>query len=117
MPTDLDGPAMVPPQGIVPNFERGRNRQALAYAVVFLGIAFSTLSTVLHLVNRAISKRLGMAEFFLITAWGQYLAFQVIVLRCAYFPGIGRNQWDFRLRDLPEFLHVRALLIDSEIFH
>ncbi|PHH65878.1 hypothetical protein CDD81_1247 [Ophiocordyceps australis] len=97
---------MAPPPGVVPNFERPESRDLLLCTVISLGVVFSSLSAILHLANRALARRFGLVEFFLIAAWAQFLAFQFIIFKGSLFPGVGRHQWNVQLKDLEDFLFL-----------
>jgi hypothetical protein len=49
---DLDGPALAPPPGIVPNFNNPPNQNGLARGVLGATVAIATVSMVLRLYGR-----------------------------------------------------------------
>ncbi|KAJ2990220.1 hypothetical protein NUW58_g3062 [Xylaria curta] len=101
---NLTGPALTPPDGVIPDFENHGGNHVVGYTVVILGIIISTFSVALHLANKTISKKFGLGEFLLIAAWGQYLGFQAVIYRSAVF-GISRHQWNFQLKDVSWYFY------------
>lgn len=65
---NLSAPGLDPPDGVVPDFNN-TGRHTVGYAISVLGIIISTASVLPHLANRAMSRRFGLIEVFLIAAW------------------------------------------------
>jgi hypothetical protein len=70
-PADMnpDGPAMVPPPGEVSNFDSPDGNHTLGFAIIITGSVIATLSVVVRLISRALTKRwFGLADAFLVCA-------------------------------------------------
>lgn len=65
---DLDGPALAPPDGVTPNFDRVENQNELAIFVLTLCAVVATLCLFLRAYARAwLLRKVGLEEgmFFL----------------------------------------------------
>lgn len=65
--TDLDGPAIAPPEGTTPNFELQNRNNGVGYFVVIFCAILSTLSVALRLASRYQIGRFHIEDVFLIT--------------------------------------------------
>lgn len=61
----LDGPALDPPPGVVPNLDTDGNH-TLGYAVVIVTAVLSTLAVLVRLTASLPMKRLGLEEFLVV---------------------------------------------------
>lgn len=59
---DLEGPAMVPPDGVEPNFENPENQNALAWGVLTTCVVVATVSLLLRAYGRVYLMRKVQAE-------------------------------------------------------
>ncbi|KAI0023351.1 hypothetical protein F4780DRAFT_729424 [Xylariomycetidae sp. FL0641] len=101
----LNGPALAPPQGVIPNFENPPNRDAAAQAVNCLGLVISSAVLLLRAYARlCCMKRIQIEDFLALAAYGTYLG----CVYCSYdvldISGLFVHQWDVRLGDLPAIL-------------
>ncbi|KAI0868695.1 hypothetical protein GGS24DRAFT_494363 [Hypoxylon argillaceum] len=103
----LNGPALDPPPGIMPNFDNPPNGNAIGLAITTVSISISTAALVLAAYVKLYRVRKAhLEDFFGLT---------VGVCYCVYDTaraGLLIHQWDVRVRDLsPRFynVHVGAL--------
>jgi len=66
---DPNGPALDPPPGVIPVFDDPPEiRHALGFGVAITGTALAVLSVLIRLTERAMSRKFGWADLFLILA-------------------------------------------------
>ncbi|KAH8732138.1 hypothetical protein GQ44DRAFT_735788 [Phaeosphaeriaceae sp. PMI808] len=91
----LDGPALKPPLGVVPNFDNPPNGNALCYSVLLLSICVSTIVVLMRAWARiSCAKKYRVEDFFMIAALAIYAGFIYIVWICYLHPGSFVHQWN-----------------------
>lgn len=64
----LDGPALEPPPGVVPDFVNRGGKHDVGYAVVIVGAALATLAVFFRLYSRVAIKSFKVEDALLISA-------------------------------------------------
>ncbi|KAF1960479.1 hypothetical protein CC80DRAFT_392447, partial [Byssothecium circinans] len=104
----LNGPGLMPPLGVRPNFDDPPNRNALCYSVLLLSICVSTIVVLVRTWARIFCiKKFRLEDFFMIAALAIYAGFIYIVWVCYLHPGSFVHQWNVRVKDLKPFFEVR----------
>lgn len=67
--TDLDGPAIAPPEGTTPNFDLQDRNHAIGYFVVIFCAILSTVAVVLRLASRYHLGRFYVEDIYLIMGY------------------------------------------------
>ncbi|KAL7621866.1 hypothetical protein AAE478_007366 [Parahypoxylon ruwenzoriense] len=89
----LNGPALAPPDGVIPNFDNPPNRNYIAQAVLPLCLVATTLAFLLRAYARLFClKKIELPDNI-------YFGY-----RLQEKPGAFVHQWDIRLKDMPEIL-------------
>ncbi|KAI1081303.1 hypothetical protein F5B20DRAFT_579172 [Whalleya microplaca] len=103
----LDGPALQPPDGVIPNFVNPSNRNGLAHATLALCLSFATVFFLMRLYIRFIyMKKHYLEDYLLIAAYGLFVGFISRGYFQLGFTGFYVHQWDIRLRDFFTLLHL-----------
>ncbi|KAJ4288366.1 hypothetical protein N0V90_011600 [Kalmusia sp. IMI 367209] len=101
----LEGPAIPPPLGVLPNFEHPPNRRALGWAITILCTSLSTFAVLLRMYSRIVcAKRVGIEDYLAVGALAVYGGFQYYVMSIAAYPGFFVHTWDIKLKALSGFL-------------
>lgn len=98
---DLDGPALAPPDGVTPNFDRVENQNELAIFVLTLCAVVATLCLFLRAYARAwLLRKVGLEEALIVAAygcfWGTLYPSYAMIETCGYFV----HQWNVRLGNM-----------------
>ncbi|OTB03634.1 hypothetical protein M426DRAFT_173895 [Hypoxylon sp. CI-4A] len=94
--TDIDGPAMPPPDGIS-NFDDPPNRNIIGQVVLPLCFAFTTLAVFLRTYARLFCiKRIGVPDILMIIAFGCYVVEIYLGYRLRFDAGFYVHTWDIR---------------------
>ncbi|KAF7953323.1 hypothetical protein EAE96_006534 [Botrytis aclada] len=106
----LNGPALQPPDGVVPNFTDPRRLTQVMLAVELLFLLSTTIAVLVRLYTKLIINRKGNLEDLLCTiSWGLFVAIFVLI-QWGGVVGAGRHQWDVRLKDLKHFLYALHII-------
>ncbi|KAK6598096.1 hypothetical protein H4I96_09048 [Botrytis cinerea] len=109
----LNGPALQPPNGVVPDFTGPRRLTQVMFAVELLFLLCTTIAVLVRLYTKLIINRKGTLEDLLCTiSWALFAAL-FILIRWGGVAGAGRHQWDVQLKDLKHFLyglHIISIL-------
>ncbi|KAG8157419.1 hypothetical protein KVR01_012803 [Diaporthe batatas] len=98
--TDLDGPAIEPPDGVTPNFEIQNRHHAVGYFVLIFCAILSTLAVILRLASRYHIGRFHIEDVFFIMGYGIFAGYLYPIYEVSIWPGVQVHQWDIKLRDI-----------------
>ncbi|KAJ3554721.1 hypothetical protein NPX13_g10540 [Xylaria arbuscula] len=115
----LNGPALPPPPGVVPNFDNPPNRNQVAIAV---NVACSMV-TIVVVFLRAYAKifcmkKLRWEDYLVVPAFATFVASMITEVWVLVDFGFIVHQWDVRVKDLAKInypMHVGANLISLTI--
>ncbi|KAF2836640.1 hypothetical protein M501DRAFT_923261, partial [Patellaria atrata CBS 101060] len=103
----LNGPAMEPPPGVIPNLDNPPNKDAIGYGVFLTCICLSSILVAIRLYAKIICTKLVKKEDYLVVvALGVFASFIYLSLEAVKFPGMYVHMWDVRLKDLSKILYV-----------
>ncbi|KAI2631476.1 hypothetical protein GGS26DRAFT_96313 [Hypomontagnella submonticulosa] len=103
----LDGPALQPPIGEVPNFQNPWNLNSIGHFTNAICLLSSTFVVVLRMLAKLSSgKKFEIEDALILACMGTYCG----SIWCSYHiistAGLFTHQWDIRLRDLPSLFYV-----------
>ncbi|KAI1380116.1 hypothetical protein F4677DRAFT_251415 [Hypoxylon crocopeplum] len=102
----LNGPALQPPDNVIPNFDNPPNKNYIAQAVVPLCLTFTTIAFLLRAYARVFCiKKIELPDILMVIAFGCYLTDIYFGYRLQQSPGAFVHQWDVRLKDMPDILY------------
>ncbi|KAI1275365.1 hypothetical protein F5Y07DRAFT_369840 [Xylaria sp. FL0933] len=111
----LNGPALAPPAGIVPNLENPPNSNTLGLAVETFLFTLSTVAAILAAyVKIFVTKRRHLEDYLAFSAYALYAADVATVYRVICGVGIFVHQWNVRVKDLASILY--EVHIGSELY-
>ncbi|ETS86335.1 hypothetical protein PFICI_00163 [Pestalotiopsis fici W106-1] len=111
----LDSPALTPPDGVIPNFSNPPNMNDYAFATLWICASLSSIVVALRIYTRFfLLKSPHLGDYVLVIAWALYLTEIGFIYKVGEKPGLFVHQWDIRVRDLPDFLHLSFLA--TELF-
>lgn len=98
---------MMPPPGVVPNFDDPPNRNTMAVAVMSVCLAVSTIAMVLRFYSRwVVAQVVQWQDYLLLVAFGSYIAMLAMSYRLTSEVGWFVHTWNLRMGDVVDFLHV-----------
>ncbi|GAB1319644.1 hypothetical protein MFIFM68171_09854 [Madurella fahalii] len=105
---DLDGPALAPPAGIIPNFDNPPNQNELARGVLIACASIATICLVLRAYGRFyLLREVSAEDVMVVLAYGCFWGAVNSTFAMIDTPGYFVHQWDIRLRDLiPTSYHI-----------
>ncbi|KAL9055894.1 MAG: hypothetical protein Q9206_002973 [Seirophora lacunosa] len=108
----LDGPALPPPPGVIPEFDHPPNMRTLSIAVEITGFVIATITLCIRMYTRIfVIRRFSWGvDFTLIVGWLAYAAIFIIAVGEV---ASGVHQWDIQLKNVGEFfyhIYIGALL-------
>ncbi|KAI1129109.1 hypothetical protein F5Y10DRAFT_159979 [Nemania abortiva] len=107
----LNGPGMVPPEGVTPDFSRPGNRPDVAIAVSVVCLTLVTLVVSIRAYSRLfIVKSMRLEDYLGIAAIGGYGGVVWAYYTQLYYGGFFVHQYDIRFRDLQKVLYTGILL-------
>ncbi|KAI0976958.1 hypothetical protein F4678DRAFT_480372 [Xylaria arbuscula] len=112
----LDGPALPPPPGVSPNYDRPGNEDAVSLFALFFCLLVATIALGLRLYARFFRLRKShLGDYLIIPGYVFFLIVIVGSLR-RIFPGPGLfvHQWNLRGRDVAEYL---SIIFEGVIFY
>ncbi|KAI2637750.1 hypothetical protein GGS26DRAFT_426104 [Hypomontagnella submonticulosa] len=102
----LNGPALQPPDGVNPNFDNPSNDDGLARKVLAVCFALGSAFVLLRAyVAWFVNKKPHFNDYMMLPAYALYVAFTGVLFIEADV-GLFVHQWDFRLKDVPDQLHL-----------
>ncbi|KAI8623621.1 hypothetical protein F5Y19DRAFT_492473 [Xylariaceae sp. FL1651] len=103
----LNGPALMPPPGIVSNFDSPPNGDALAYTAVTLCLVVSTIAVSIRVYAKFIcARRIKLEDCLVIVAYGLFVGYIYITYWLLDIIGFFVHQWDVRLKDFWTLLYI-----------
>ncbi|RYO95043.1 hypothetical protein DL766_007550 [Monosporascus sp. MC13-8B] len=104
----LDGPALPPPEGVVPDFDNPPNRSAMALGALFTCLILATVFLAIRIYARFfVVKSTHLGDYLVIPA---YVFFVLVATgslrRILGGPGIFVHQWNIRAGDMTAYLYV-----------
>ncbi|KAI1142129.1 hypothetical protein F5Y05DRAFT_369788 [Hypoxylon sp. FL0543] len=112
----LNGPAMQPPPGLVPNFDNPPNNSALAQAVLGLCLALITIPLSGRLCIRALSKQLFIGDYLLVLAHVFNTVYFTLAFRLSISPGVFVHLWDIRVAETTSILYKSFIMSHMYLF-
>ncbi|KAI0096132.1 hypothetical protein GGR51DRAFT_567477 [Nemania sp. FL0031] len=102
----LEGPALQPPPGVVPNFDHPWNLNTVGEVTNALCLIVTVLVVSIRVYAISVcTKKVELEDVFMVIALANYFA----CIWCAYFiihnTGAFTHQWDVRLEDLTQTLY------------
>ncbi|XDG05671.1 hypothetical protein ABKA04_005286 [Annulohypoxylon sp. FPYF3050] len=101
----LNGPALAPPDGVIPNFDDKDNKNYIAQAVVPLCLVLTSIAVFLRVWSRIFYiKKVELTDALMTIAFGCYIVNIYIGYRLLDNPGVFVHTWDIRLKDMSSVL-------------
>ena len=128
MATFMDGPALEPPPGVIPNFDQPGGSHDLGYGIVLLGSIVAGVAVLLRMTSRALLRVFCVEDALLISALvsistsaemicteqlvqGLFAGHSYVIYELAIFPGIKVHLWNIQSHDFISILHVSVVVI------
>ncbi|KAF3057126.1 hypothetical protein GL218_06200 [Daldinia childiae] len=104
----LDSPALKPPDGVHPNFEHPLNKNTISLVSIFLCLVVGSTFLGIRIYMRFFKMRQQhIGDYLMILAYPFWVITAVGSLRRIFgATGIFIHEWDFRGRDIAEYLKV-----------
>ncbi|KAI1098669.1 hypothetical protein F4804DRAFT_115729 [Jackrogersella minutella] len=100
----LEGPALEPPNGTTANFDNPPNHDVYGYVALILCLSLASIFALLRFYARVFYlKKVHIADFIGLAAFGTYLGFIYEVFSILLTSGFFVHQWDMRVEDLITF--------------
>ncbi|KAI0509535.1 hypothetical protein F5B22DRAFT_648961 [Xylaria bambusicola] len=107
----LNGPALIPPDGVEPNLENPSNNNALAIAVSVVGLTLVVISGIGRIYSRVfVVKKLKVEDYLGLAAFGGYAGVAWAFYSQLVYGGFFVHQWDVRFGDFQNALYSAVLL-------
>ncbi|KIA75374.1 hypothetical protein HK57_00157 [Aspergillus ustus] len=98
---DLDGPALAPPEGVVPQLDNPPNNNKLAIAVLSVCSVFATICCLMRGYARLVLlRKFQIEEVLVVVAYGFFWGATYALLVFIETPGYFVHTWNVRLRDV-----------------
>ncbi|RYP55969.1 hypothetical protein DL770_010862 [Monosporascus sp. CRB-9-2] len=105
----LEGPALAPPPGVVPDFQNPGGSHSLGYGIVILSATLATITILLRVATRYSMRKIHIEDAFLLAAYGLFGGHLYLLYDLAIFPGVQVHMWNLQLKYLSRFLlHVHV---------
>ncbi|KAH8157794.1 hypothetical protein CIB48_g10455 [Xylaria polymorpha] len=102
----LNGSALPPPTGVLPDFANPPNSDSLTHGVLATVLIVTTAAIILALYGKAILlKKAHFEDGFALIAIISWVAYIGLLYTALVDHGFFIHQWNFRLRDIPGYLH------------
>ncbi|KAI1211225.1 uncharacterized protein F4807DRAFT_29131 [Annulohypoxylon truncatum] len=102
----LDGPALTPPDGVIPNFDNRDNKDYISQAVLPLCLVLTTIAVFLRVWARIFCiKKIELPDVLMTIAYGCYITNIVFGYRLTENPGVFVHTWDIRVKDMSSVLY------------
>ncbi|KAF4627989.1 hypothetical protein G7Y89_g10161 [Cudoniella acicularis] len=112
----LNGPALAPPPGVVPNLEHPPNNDLAIHIPFAVFLALVTIAVFGRMYIRFIHlKQPFIGDYLVLLGYAFFLTEYALVYRMTIVPGSFVHQWNVRMRDLTEYLHI--IFISSVIYN
>ncbi|OAG04931.1 uncharacterized protein CC84DRAFT_1260216 [Paraphaeosphaeria sporulosa] len=101
----LEGPALMPPPGVTPNFINPPNQNKLGYGLIYSCAVVCAAVVCIRLYASLICrKKMNIEDYLAIVALGVTGGFLYISFRILLVPGLYVHQWNVQLKDLAMIL-------------
>ncbi|KAI1078775.1 hypothetical protein F5B20DRAFT_192027 [Whalleya microplaca] len=111
----LEGPALPPPPGVIPDFDNPSNGNRFSVGIeISCIVVTSVFFTVRLYVSWFVFKKLFLNDVFLILAYGLSIGYYGLVLDSINQVGYLIHQWDVRYKDL--FYMIRSFIITPTLY-
>ncbi|KAI0168836.1 hypothetical protein GGR52DRAFT_574068 [Hypoxylon sp. FL1284] len=101
----LNGPALPPPDDVIPNFDNPPNKNYISVAVVPLCLTLTLLAVLMRAYARIFCiKKVELPDALMVIALGCYLMDIYYGYRLQENPGAFVHQWDVQLKNMPSIL-------------
>ncbi|KAI1481231.1 hypothetical protein F4774DRAFT_374713 [Daldinia eschscholtzii] len=115
----LNGPALAPPAGVIPQFDNPPKFWTASVALPTFCFVLSTALVSMRLYTKSrIIRQVNIADYSILLGWGAYLG-DIICVFLAMKYAAGEHQWNVRLKNLGPFLyyfHVASVLYGVCVF-
>ncbi|KAI1123811.1 hypothetical protein F5Y10DRAFT_251096 [Nemania abortiva] len=115
----LDGPGLIPPEGVIPNFDNPPNQNSLGLAVISVCLSISTLAFATAAYAKLYCmKKIHVEDFLVVSSYGLIVGLFYGLYQSYAAVGYFVHQWDIRVRELaPLFYtsHVGTILYSVAI--
>ncbi|KAI9155710.1 hypothetical protein HJFPF1_08299 [Paramyrothecium foliicola] len=102
----LDGPALKPPKGVIPEFDHPSNKNDVAFAIITASLVLSSAVMLLRVYSMAfVARKVHIEDVLAVAAFGTFIGFSYCGYRLIAGTGIFVHQWDIRIRDMSDFLY------------
>ncbi|KAI5861303.1 hypothetical protein GGS23DRAFT_606225 [Durotheca rogersii] len=101
----LNGPALTPPPGVIPNFDNPPNLNHISSVAIPVCLVATSLAFLLRTYTRVvILKKIQLPDILMFIGFACYLTDIYFGYRLQENPGAFVHQWDVRLKDMPAIL-------------
>ncbi|KAF2228554.1 hypothetical protein EV356DRAFT_495337 [Viridothelium virens] len=107
----LNGPALEPPAGVIPNFAHPPNQDALYRAIIVICLSLSVIFVSLRMYHKLLTKRMYLEDFGIILSVGLFVGICMIVLVALNKIYLFVHQWDMQLKELSYTLKILYVVI------
>ncbi|RYP50469.1 hypothetical protein DL768_004021 [Monosporascus sp. mg162] len=102
----LDGPALTPPGGIVPNFDNPPNNNRVAYATLAICLCASSLAVCIRACSRLfVVKAVRLEDILAVAGFGTYVGYIYLNYWLLVNFGFFVHQWDIQVKNLSPILY------------
>ncbi|KAI1412186.1 hypothetical protein F5Y13DRAFT_200180 [Hypoxylon sp. FL1857] len=106
----LNGPAMQPPPGVVPNFNNPPNGNVMAQTVLGLCLALTTITVCGRLWIRFLLKKIFIGDYLLILTYALNIVYIALAYSISTSPGAFVRMWNIRVADITPILHTSFVM-------
>ncbi|KFA60712.1 hypothetical protein S40285_09184 [Stachybotrys chlorohalonatus IBT 40285] len=101
----LSGPALMPPNGTLPNFENPSNQNDMSTAVLTATIVIATVAVILRAYCKTfVYRKVEPEDGLVLLGWAFFIAFSYCCYRMIGGTGFFVHQWNVPVRDMTEIL-------------
>ncbi|KAI1276491.1 hypothetical protein F5Y07DRAFT_389242 [Xylaria sp. FL0933] len=102
----LNGPALPPPPGVVPNFANPPNQNAIAHATLAISLTLTTIASLIRFCARVfVIKATRLEDYLAVAAFGTYVGYIYLNYWLILHFGFFVHQWDVRVKDVSKIFY------------
>ncbi|KAH8722888.1 hypothetical protein GQ44DRAFT_774666 [Phaeosphaeriaceae sp. PMI808] len=105
MNVDLEGPAMKPPVGVIPDFVNTGGQHTSGYIWLIASSTIATLAVAARIVSSTVAKKFFVEDYLMITALGIFAGIQYASWKLVGLPGMWTHQWNIQLKAMSTILY------------
>ncbi|KAF1914790.1 hypothetical protein BDU57DRAFT_549879 [Ampelomyces quisqualis] len=105
MEVDLDGPAMLPPAGVQPDFVNTGGQHTSGYIWLLFSGSIATLSVLARVMSCTVAKRFHVEDYLMIAALGLFSGIIYMSWKLVGLPGMWTHQWNIQLKSMSPILY------------